>query len=145
MKLGEVQHIAISVSDMEEALRFYCGLLGLDVMMDMELDRDPAIEAILGVKDLKMRYVLLGGEGAKLNLLEFENPKGKNVARKLRPYDQAIHHLAFFVDDIEAAYKELSAKGVEFISPPQDSGIVKTNAMRGPDGVVIELMQFLTT
>ena len=144
MKLGEVQHIAISVSDMEEALEFYCGLLGLDVMMDMEMEGDPAIEAILGVNDLKMRYVLLGGEGAKLNLLEFRNPRGENVAAELRPYDQGIHHLAFVVEDIEAVYKELSDKGVEFISPPQDSGIVKANAMRGPDGVVIELMQFLT-
>jgi len=143
MRLGEVQHIAISVSDMEESLRFYCGLLGLDVMMDMEMEGDAAIEAILGVKDLNMRYVLLGGEGAKLNLLEFRSPKGENVARKLRPYDQGIHHFAFVVDDIDAAYKELSAHGVEFIGPPQDTGIVKANAMRGPDGVVIELMQFL--
>jgi catechol 2,3-dioxygenase-like lactoylglutathione lyase family enzyme len=144
VKLGEVQHIAISVSDMEEALKFYCGLLGLDVMMDMDMDGDPAIEAILGVKGIKMRYVLLSNEGAKLNLLEFKNPKGENIAGKLRPYDQAIHHFAFVVDDIEAAYKELSAKGVEFISPPQSSGIIKANALRGPDGVVIELMQFVT-
>ncbi len=144
MKLGEVQHIAISVSNMEEALEFYCGVLGLDVMMDMEQEGDPAIEAILGVKDLKMRYVLLSGEGAKLNLLEFKNPRGENVAAKMHPYDHAIHHFAFVVDDVEKAYEELTAKGVEFICPPQDSGIVKANAFRGPDGVVIELMQFLT-
>ncbi|UCD58990.1 MAG: VOC family protein [Candidatus Hydrogenedentota bacterium] len=144
MKLGEVQHIAISVSNMEEALKFYRDLLGFDVMMDMDLEGDNAIEAILGVKDIKMRYVLLDSEGTKLNLLEFRNPKGENMARKLRPYDQGIHHFAFVVDDIGAAYKELSAKGVEFISPPQNSGIVKANAMRGPDGVIIELMQFLT-
>ena len=86
-----------------------------------------------------------GGEGAKLNLLEFRSPKGENVARKLRPYDQAIHHFAFIVEDIEAAYKELSARGVKFICPPQDTGIVRANAMLGPDGVVIELMQFVTS
>jgi len=141
MKIGEVQHIAISVSNMDEALEFYCGLLGLEVMMDMELERDPAIEAILGVKDIKMRYVLFTGMGAKLNLLEFKNPKGENVAAKLRPYDQGIHHIAFSVDDVEAAYKELSAKGVKFISPPQQTGLAKANAMLGPDGVVIELFE----
>jgi catechol 2,3-dioxygenase-like lactoylglutathione lyase family enzyme len=139
MKLGEVQHIAISVSDMEEALKFYSGLLGLEVMMDMEMEGDPAIEAILGVKDLKMRYVLFTGNGAQLNLLEFKNPKGENVAKKLQPYDHAIHHIAFAVDDVEAAYEELTAKGIEFISPPQDTGLAKACAMRAPDGVVIEL------
>lgn len=141
MKIGQVQHIAISVSDMEEALRFYSGLLGLEVMMDMELENDPAIEAILGVKNIRMRYVLFSGMGARLNLLEFKRPKGENVARKLRPCDHGIHHLAFVVDDVEAAYKELSAKGVEFISPPQQTGLAKANAMRGPDGVVIELFE----
>lgn len=141
MKLGEVHHIAISVSDMDKALEFYCGILGLDVMMDMELENDPAIEAMFGVKNIKMRYVLFTGKGARLNLLQFKNPKGENMARKLRPYDHAIHHIAFVVDDAEAAYKELSAKGVEFICPPQDTGLAKANALRGPDGVVIELFQ----
>lgn len=141
MKLGEVQHIAISVSDMDKALEFYSGLLGLEVLMDMEMEGDPAIEAILGVKDLKMRYVIFNNAGGKINLLEFKNPKGKNVAEKLRPYDKAIHHIAFSVDDIEAAYKELSEKGVEFISPPQDTGLAKSNAFRAPDGVVIELFE----
>ena len=141
MKLGEVQHIAISVNDMEEALKFYSGLLGLEVMMDMEMEGDPAIEAILGVKNLRMRYVLFTGKGAQLNLLEFKNPKGENVAKKLRPYDHAIHHIAFSVDNVEAAYKELSEKGIEFISPPQDTGLAKACAMRAPDGVVIELFE----
>lgn len=88
-----------------------------------------------------MRYVLFAGQGARLNLLEFKNPKGENVAGTLRPYDQGIHHIAFIVDDVEAAYKELRSKGVEFISPPQETGLAKANAMRGPDGVVIELFE----
>jgi catechol 2,3-dioxygenase-like lactoylglutathione lyase family enzyme len=141
MKIGEVQHIAVSVSDMEKALEFYRDLLGLEVMMDMEMEGDPAIEAILGVEGIKMRYVLFSGKGAQLNLLEFKNPKGENIAQTMRPYDHGIHHIAFSVDDVEAAYKELSAKGVEFLSPPQDTGLAKANAMRGPDGVIIELFE----
>jgi catechol 2,3-dioxygenase-like lactoylglutathione lyase family enzyme len=141
MKLGPVQHIAVSVGDMEKALEFYCGVLGLEVMMDMEMEGVPAIETILGVKDTKMRYVLFSGQGAQLNLLEFKNPKGKNIAAKMRPFDHGIHHIAFAVDDVEAAYEELKAKGVEFISPPQDAGVAKANALRGPDGVVIELFE----
>ena len=141
MKLGDVQHIAVSVSDMEKSLKFYRDLLGLEVMMDMELDGAPAIEAIFGIESIKMRYVLFDGKGAKLNLLEFKNPTGDNIAEKMRPYDHGIHHIAFCVDDIETAYQELRAKGVEFISPPQDTGVARANAIRGPDGVVIELFE----
>ena len=145
MKLGQVQHIAISVSNMNEALKFYRDILGLEVMMDMEMEGSPALEAILGVEGLKMRYVLFSGKGAQLNLLEFKNPRGENVAAKMRPFDHGIHHIAFAVDDVEAAYKELSAKGVEFISPPQDTGLAMANAMLGPDGVVVELFQLPIT
>ncbi len=141
MKLGAVQHIAISVSNMEEALNFYSGMLGLDVMMDMDMEGDPAIEKILGVKGLKMRYVLFSGPGAQVNLLEFKNPRGETVADKLHPYDHAIHHIAFSVDDVETAYRELGEKGIEFISPPQDTGLAKACALRGPDGVIIELFE----
>ena len=131
MKLGQVQHIAISVSNMDEALKFYRDILGLEVMMDMEMEGSPALEAILGVEGLKMRYVLFSGKGAQLNLLEFRNPRGENVAAKMRPFDHGIHHIAFAVDDVEAAYKELSAKGVEFISPPQDTS-PWSQALRSP-------------
>lgn len=139
MKVGEVQHIAISVSDMEVALEFYRDLLGLEVMMDMQLDGAPAIEALLGVKDVRMRYVLFGGKGGQINLLEISNPKGENFAAKMRACDHGIHHVAFSVDDVDAAYEELGAKGVEFIGPPQDTGLARAVSMRGPDGVVIEL------
>ncbi|RJP73399.1 MAG: VOC family protein [Candidatus Abyssobacteria bacterium SURF_17] len=141
MKIGEVQHIAISVSNMEEALKFYVDLLGLEVMMDMELEGDPAIESLLGVKNIKMRYVLFTGKGARLNLLGFKNQKGENIAKRMRPYDHGIHHIAFIVDNVEDAYKELGSKGVEFISAPQQTGLAKAATMRGPDGVVIELFE----
>jgi catechol 2,3-dioxygenase-like lactoylglutathione lyase family enzyme len=141
MKVGAVQHIGVSVSNMEEALGFYRDLLGLEVMMDMEMTGDAAIEALLGVRDIKMRYVLFSGKGALLNLLEVKQPRGENVARKLRPQDHAIHHIAFSVDDVDAAYEELKASGVEFLSPPQDTGLARAVSMRGPDGVIVELFQ----
>ncbi|RJP15625.1 MAG: VOC family protein [Candidatus Abyssobacteria bacterium SURF_5] len=143
MHLKEVQHIAISVSDMEKSLAFYRDLLGLEVMMDFEVADNRGIETVLGVKGLKMRYVLFNNKGASINLLEIRNPKGENVARKLRPYDQCIHHFAFAVDDAEAVYQELKSNGIEFVSPPQDLGMAKACAFYGPDGEVIELMEFL--
>jgi catechol 2,3-dioxygenase-like lactoylglutathione lyase family enzyme len=66
------------------------------------------------------------------------------VARAQRACDQAIHHIAFIVDDVDAIYRELSAKGVEFTSPPQDLGLPRACAIRGPDGEIIELMQYRT-
>jgi catechol 2,3-dioxygenase-like lactoylglutathione lyase family enzyme len=144
MKLGDIQHIAIGVSDMEKSLAFYRDLLGLEVVADFEVEGNPGIEAVFGVTNLSMRYVLFASQGTSINLLEFRNPKGKNVARAQRACDQAIHHIAFIVDDVDAIHRELSVKGVEFTCPPQDLGLPRACAMRGPDGEIIELMQYRT-
>jgi catechol 2,3-dioxygenase-like lactoylglutathione lyase family enzyme len=65
------------------------------------------------------------------------------------PYSQlnnpGITEVAFMVDDIEAVYNELQAKGVEFYSPPQlfDLGGYKAKAVYflDPDGTTLELIQ----
>lgn len=55
-------------------------------------------------------------------------------------------HLAIVVDDAAAAYDELRAAGVEFVSPPNlvASGVRAGARMcyfRGPDGLTHELFQ----
>ena len=55
------------------------------------------------------------------------------------------NHVAIEVDDIEKAYCDLKAKGVEFYSPPQlfQFAGYKAKAVYfwGPDGTTLELIQ----
>jgi catechol 2,3-dioxygenase-like lactoylglutathione lyase family enzyme len=51
-------------------------------------------------------------------------------------------HLAFVVGDIQAAYEELTAEGVEFLSEPNtDRYGERWVYFRDPDGITVELMQ----
>jgi len=50
-------------------------------------------------------------------------------------------HLALEVEDIESAHRELQTKGFSFISPPTDTGTGKVAFFRGPDNILIELLQ----
>ena len=43
-------------------------------------------------------------------------------------------HIAFHVDDVEAARSELEAKGVEFVGETLDTGVCKMALFRDPDG-----------
>ena len=49
------------------------------------------------------------------------------------------HPVAFQVDDVEAARKELEAKGVEFAADTMDSGVCHMAHFRDPDGNVLML------
>jgi predicted enzyme related to lactoylglutathione lyase len=49
------------------------------------------------------------------------------------------HPVAFQVDDVEAARKDLEAKGVEFAADTMDSGVCHMAHFRDPDGNVLML------
>jgi lactoylglutathione lyase len=53
-----------------------------------------------------------------------------------------INHFGFRVDDLDAAYEDLKAKGVEFTSEPHDYRGAKIAFIVGPDRVSIELVEF---
>jgi catechol 2,3-dioxygenase-like lactoylglutathione lyase family enzyme len=58
-------------------------------------------------------------------------------------------HLALEVEDIDAAYAELSAAGIPFHVPPEDfpeeAPSVRIAFFKDPDGNVLELVQPLGT
>ena len=50
-------------------------------------------------------------------------------------------HLAFEVDDVDAAHRALTEKGFVFSVPPQQMPDMKIAFFRGPDNITIELVQ----
>ena len=51
------------------------------------------------------------------------------------------HHMCVSVDDLDGALSELKAKGVEFISGPTDTADARIAFFKGPDNIVIEVLQ----
>ena len=75
-----------------------------------------------------------------LELIQYTNPKGKKALYDIQ--DVGASHVCFLVDDIEAAYRELKAKGVQFLSEPVQ--LPKGGAivyLRDPDGYCLEFYQ----
>ena len=98
MKLNKVHHIAIIASDYARSLDFYTRVLGLTVIAEnFRADRESYKTDLA----LNGDYII--------ELFSFPNPP----ARVSRPEAAGLRHLAFEVDDIDAAVSELDAKGVE--------------------------------
>lgn len=60
--------------------------------------------------------------------------------------------MALEVDDVDKMYHELKAKGVKFISPPQDAdiapdrpdnGLIRFVTCYDSDGLAVELVEFI--
>ena len=124
MDLKKIHHVAIIVSDYEVSRRFYVELLGFKVIREnYRPEKD----------DYKLDLEL---DGCELELFS-----GKyNPPRPSYPEALGLRHLAFRVEDMDAAMRELNEKGVdtEPVRMDQFTGRRMT-FFHDPDGLPLEL------
>lgn len=128
MKLDQIDHIAIIVSDLDKAEDFYVNKLGFTVIRkEYRKDRNDTI------------LMLSTGEAEnsiKLELFVEKNPP----ARVSHPEACGLRHLAFHVDDVEKAVLSLEEKGIA--CEPVRMDPYTHNRMTffsDPDGLPLEL------
>ena len=125
MKLSAIHHIAVIGSDYARSRAFYADTLGFAVLRENYRPdkRDWKI-------DLKI------SDDTELELFIPENPP----ARLSYPEACGLRHLAFRVDSVEAAVRELEALGVacEPIRTDTFTG-KKMTFLHDPDGLPLEL------
>lgn len=125
--LSGLHHIAIICSDYERSKKFYTELLGFTIVREVYREER---------RSYKLDLALNGDY--LIELFSFPDPP----ARVSRPEATGLRHIAFRVADIEAAKKELEAKGVN--SEPiriDEFTDKKFTFFSDPDGLPIELYE----
>ncbi len=132
MKIVKVDHIGVAVKDAEAAKKLYEGHLGLKTNGEEV------------VAEQKVKTVFLPVGDTEVELLESTAPDGP-VAGFIEKRGEGIQHIAFQVEDIEAALKELEARGVRLIdrAPRKGAGGKKIAFLHPKDtfGVLVELCE----
>lgn len=127
MKLNKVHHIAIICSDYRKSLDFYVKILGMSVI----------VENYRQERDSYKTDLALGGDYV-IELFSFPNPP----KRPTRPEAAGLRHLAFEVDDIDAAVAELDNKGINHEDIRIDEYTSKRFVFfQDPDGLPIEFYE----
>ena len=98
----ELDHIAIAVSKLDEALQIYQNILGLK------------LEKIRVVENQKVRLAFLLAGETKIELLEPIAAESA-VARFIKKKGEGIHHIALKVTNIEGFLKQLKEKGIALV------------------------------
>jgi methylmalonyl-CoA/ethylmalonyl-CoA epimerase len=97
-----VDHIAIAVKNVEEALKNYQNILNID---KIEIEEVPSE---------KVRVVMLNLEDTRIELLE---PTAENspISKFLNEKGEGIHHIAITADNIEEDVARGQKKGMRFL------------------------------
>ncbi len=104
MDLSRIDHVGVAVKNLEEALSFYEGVLGL---------KAAGVEV---VEEQKVKVAFLPLGDSEIELLESTEPDGP-IARYIEKNggNGGVQHIAVRVDDIEAAIAEMKEKGMKMI------------------------------
>ena len=132
MKIKRIDHIGIAVKGIEQAGKFYTDILGLE------------IENIEHVADQKVNVAFVPVADSEVELLASTDSDGP-VAKYLDSRGEGVQHIAFRVEDIEEALKELKEKGVRLIdqAPRKGAGGAKIAFIhpKETNGVLVELCE----
>src|SRR2546426_1445568 len=132
MRSYRLKYTGIRVKDMDESLRFYTGVLGMEVVDKREPTPPTKGEVVTlrspgGDQLLELNWY---AEGSRFGL----------------PYvnGEELDHLSFDVDDLDGAIAELSRKGVEVVIRPGEIGGWyggREAFVKDPNGIWVELLQ----
>ncbi len=139
--IKELNHVGLSVSNIDESLEFYRDYLGMEVILELDI-QDDRIGRVVGIPGAKCRIIHLRLGEATLELFEYSEPSGKNVAKDGRQCDHGISHIGFEVNDIHKHLKEIQERGCKMLGEPVEFRPgVWVAYFRGPDGEVVEFRQ----
>jgi catechol 2,3-dioxygenase-like lactoylglutathione lyase family enzyme len=138
------------VQDLDKAIEFYGGLLGLTVPPPpapgpRPFNPDPVIHAMFGMPGAQLRWVTARVPGAPLGV---EMVEANGIARtpvRPRPQDPGATTLVLLVRDVDKAFAPLKAAGVPVITtggaPIAAGGDSRAVIVADPDGHFVELRQ----
>lgn len=127
LKLNNIHHAAVICSDYEKSKDFYVRVLGL-----------PVIRETYRAERQSYKLDLQVGDGHQIELFSFPDAP----ERPSYPEARGLRHLAFEVDDIEAAVKALEAEeiAVEPIRVDETTG-KRFTFFFDPDRLPLELYE----
>jgi len=109
MEPTHIEHIGIAVKSLDESIPYYENLLGIKCYSVEE------------VKEQKVKTAFFQIGQTKIELLESTDPEGP-IGKFLEKKGEGIHHLAFAVDNADAALKSADEKGLMLIDKVSRKG-----------------------
>jgi len=129
----KINHIAIAVNDVENALVFWRDALGLEV------------DHIEDVPSQKSEVVFIPVGGSEIELVH-PTSQDTGVAKFIQEKGGGMHHLCLEVDDIDEMLNNLKARGVSLINETALELTGRKMAFVHPkstNGVLLELYQII--
>jgi catechol 2,3-dioxygenase-like lactoylglutathione lyase family enzyme len=142
MSIQRMEHVGIVVDDLAAATAFFVEL-GLKPQGEMPVEGD-WVDRVVGLEGIRVDTAMMeapGGRGG-LELVKFHSPSVRGGDPDVPANTLGLRHIAFAVDDIDAAVAKVRARGGELIGEVENyEDIYRLCYVRGPEGIIVELAE----
>ena len=148
--LRGTEHIGFTVPDLEQAHRFFVDVIGCEYVYTLGPFAHPDDEWMREHMNVDPRTVMRElrfyrcGHGPNFEVFQFEAADG--AAPEPKNSDIGGHHLAFYVDDLDAAVAHLKSNGIRVLGEPTASSSHSTGQrwvyFLSPWGMQFELVSY---
>lgn len=121
-------YVGIRVKDMDESIRFYTEVMGMEIV-EKRQELEPTKGEVVTLKSLASDQLL------ELNHYARDSPFWAPYAN-----GEELDHLAFLVEDVAAAVEEIRQTGVDVLVEPYSIGEFAEAYVKDPNGIWIELL-----
>lgn len=132
MSISHIDHIGIAVESLEKVIDFYEKGLGLSPNVIEE------------IPDRHLKVAVIPVSGTNLELLQ-PTSEESTVFKFLQKRGEGIHHIAFHVENLEEAVRNLKEKGYHLLNEEPQKGAGGTKIVflhpKSSFGVLIELVE----
>lgn len=129
-----IDHVAIIVRDIEQALHFYRDTLGI---APREIQDVPT-------EQVRIAFLPMGGPGGSEIELIQPTVTDSSLTKFLEKRGEGLHHICLEVDDIDATLQDMQAKGATVLDK-QPRIAAEGRAIflhpKGTNGVLLELIE----
>lgn len=101
--LKQIDHIGVAVKNLEETVKLYKDVMGLELLETEE------------VKSQKVKVAKFNINGVHIEFLE-PTSQDSPIAKFIEKKGEGLHHIAYRTDDIKKELDSLKSKGVKLIN-----------------------------
>ena len=142
MTIQRMHHVGIVVDDLAAATAFFVEL-GLTLQSEGTVEGG-WVDRVVGLEGIRVEYAMVetpDGHG-RLELVKFHSPSGPGSDGHAPANTLGIRHVAFEVDDIDAAVATVRARGGDLVGEVENyEDIYRLCYVRGPEGIIVELAE----
>ena len=150
--IRSLSHFTLAVRNLERSIEFY-SQVGFTMIDDRRDAVWPAsVAENFGMKVAQGRGALMaidrGDVHTRLDLIEWLKPRLPPAPDT--PIGERVPQLiALLTENVNSAYDDLRARGVDFVIPPRDNeeyhrlGIKAVTLCRDPDGTLVEFIEYM--